>query len=104
MTRSGCRHDGRLQFRLGPSGPLPVGGLNEAAATAEFLRAPAEAEGRLSAVFDRMCVSERSWQAARDRLREERDADSLRNPTQVGTLLGHTLAHSCGSGLFWTAC
>ena len=38
----------------------------------------------MSAVFDRMCVSERSWQAARDRLISERDVDSLSNPTQVG--------------------
>ena len=84
MSRLGCRQDGRLQFRLGPNGPALPTTTTEDSSAAEFLR-PLPADGaRVSAVFDRMCVSERSWQAARDRLISERDVDSLSNPTQVG--------------------
>jgi hypothetical protein len=88
MTRHGCRQDGRLQFRLGPNGPNLTATASEDSLAAEFLRPlPADGSGRrVSAVFDRMCVSERSWQAARDRLISQRDVDSLNNPTQVGIL------------------
>jgi hypothetical protein len=79
MSRVGCRQDGRLEFRLGPAaGPAQSG-----VAAEDFVRPPAADGARVSAVFDQMCVSERSWQAARDRLDTQRDRDSLRNPTQV---------------------
>lgn len=82
MSRLGCRQDGRMEFRLGPTGSTSALHLDESTA-ADFLRPPPVDGARLSAVFDRMCISERSWQAARDRLIGERDADSLRNPTQA---------------------
>jgi hypothetical protein len=77
----GCRQDGRLEFRLGPAaGPAQSG-----VAAEDFVRPPPVDGARVSAVFDQMCVSERSWQAARDRLDTQRDRDSLKNPTQVRT-------------------
>jgi len=92
MSRVGCRQDGRLEFRLGPAaGPAQSG-----VAAEDFVRPPPADGARVSAVFDQMCVSERSWQAARDRLYTQRDRDSLRNPTQVRMVPPY---QCCGSGV-----
>ena len=38
---------------------------------------------RVSAIFDKLCVSGRSWERAREERWAVRDAESLANPTQA---------------------
>ena len=35
----------------------------------------------MSGVFDRLCVSARSWESAREEMIERRNEEALRNPT-----------------------
>ena len=36
---------------------------------------------RVSKVFDRLCVSSRSWEASREEMIARRDEEAIRNPT-----------------------
>eukprot|EP00088_Acartia_fossae_P071664 TRINITY_DN9899_c0_g1_i3.p1 TRINITY_DN9899_c0_g1~~TRINITY_DN9899_c0_g1_i3.p1 ORF type:complete len:877 (-),score=247.53 TRINITY_DN9899_c0_g1_i3:669-3185(-) len=76
MKTFGCVSNGRLEFRLGVSN-LPVETEIE---NLEYLK-PLEPDTRVSGVFDRLCVSARSWESAREEMIERRNEEALRNPT-----------------------
>ena len=60
MRTLGLVADGRLEFRLGGY-CVP----EDTDARRSYLRPIADPSERVSAVFDKLCVSERSWEAAR---------------------------------------
>ncbi|XP_023322981.1 serine/threonine-protein kinase VRK1 isoform X2 [Eurytemora carolleeae] len=77
MKTQGLVQDGRLEFKLGSPPPLL-----EPEAENIYLRPPPP-ESRVSAVFDRLCVSAQSWERAREQIWARRDNESLNNPTQA---------------------
>lgn len=77
MKTQGLVQDGRLEFKLGTPAPTLDGGAENT-----YLRPPPP-ETRVSAVFDRLCVSAGSWERAREQVWSRRDVDSLTNPTQA---------------------
>ena len=77
MKTQGLVQDGRLEFKLGSPPPL-----SKPEAENIYLRPPPP-ESRVSAVFDRLCVSAQSWERARELVWARRDNESLNNPTQA---------------------
>jgi len=78
MRTLGLRADGRLEFRLGTFSPQ-----DDTDANCSYLRPNEDPWARVSAVFDKLCVSERSWEAERENIWADRDVNSLDNPTQA---------------------
>lgn len=76
MRQLGCIPDGRLEFRLGVSS-VPI---ETEADNLEFLK-PLEPHTRVSKVFDRLCVSERTWEASWEEMITRRDEEAIQNPT-----------------------
>lgn len=82
MKSTGCVQNGLLEFRVDLSGAqhnLPGDDVTE---NVEFLR-PCPPDTRISAVFDKLCVTGRTWERAREGIWSVRDAHSLENPTQA---------------------
>ena len=61
MRKRGLTRNGRLEFKLG-SAVAPAGSLAE---NETFLRPLADPETRISAIFDKLCVSSTTWEQSR---------------------------------------
>ena len=81
MKSAGCVQNGQLEFRVDLSGAQHSPPAQDTAADSlEFLR-PCAPDARVSEVFDKLCVSGRTWERARESVWSERNAHSLENPT-----------------------
>jgi len=76
MRMNGHVRDGRLVFRLGSAATS----AGTEAENATFLR-PLDPETRISAIFDKLCISNTSWEQTRENMRRVQDEESLLNPT-----------------------
>lgn len=85
MTELHLVPNGRLEFQLGrPNANRPgsVGSSQEEQESADYL-CPVPADTRVSTVFDKLCVSQRTWNVNREAFWAARDEQSLTNPTQA---------------------
>ena len=83
MVRAKCVLDNKLEFKLAKLSDSK--NINKENIEPSVLFGPSKKPpvDRVSAVFDSACVSETSYEAARDRVLEERARKSLDNPTQA---------------------
>ena len=82
MAREGCTFDGKLEFRLAKLGgeTPPLDSLAPDLLYGPSRKPPSD---RVSSIFDTACISNTSYERARDTVWDRRSEDSLKNPTQA---------------------
>jgi len=83
MVRAKCVLDNKLEFKLAKLSDSKNTNKENIEPSVLFGPSKKPPMDRVSAVFDSACVSETSYEAARDRVLEERAKRSLDNPTQA---------------------
>ena len=83
MVRAKCVLDNKLEFKLAKLSDSKNTNKENIEPSVLFGPSKKPPVDRVSAVFDSACVSETSYEAARDRVLEERAKRSLDNPTQA---------------------
>ena len=83
MVKSRCVLDNKLEFKLAKLSDSKSTNKENIEPSVLFGPSKKPPVDRVSAVFDSACVSEASYEAARDRVQEERARKSLDNPTQA---------------------
>ena len=83
MVRAKCVLDNKLEFKLAKLSDSKNANKENIEPSVLFGPSKKPPVDRVSAVFDSACVSETSYEAARDRVLEERARKSLDNPTQA---------------------
>ena len=83
MVRAKCVLDNKLEFKLAKLSDSKNANKENIEPSVLFGPSKKPPVDRVSAVFDSACVSETSYEAARDRVLEERAKRSLDNPTQA---------------------
>lgn len=83
MVRAKCVLDNKLEFKLAKLSDSKNTNKENIEPSVLFGPSKKPPVDRVSAVFDSACVSETSYEAARDRVLEERARRSLDNPTQA---------------------
>ena len=83
MVKSRCVLDNKLEFKLAKLSDAKNANKENIEPSVLFGPSKKPPLDRVSAVFDGACVSESSYEKARDLVMQERDRNSLENPTQA---------------------
>jgi len=83
MIKSGCVLDNKLEFKLAKLSDSKNANKENIEPSVLFGPSKKPPVERVSAVFDSACVSETSYERARDKVWEERGKRSMDNPTQA---------------------